>query len=402
MRLPFTLLGAASLLTVTAYGQSIDAQKVTFDYVRLPLIPVPAGSHSYQAEVVLRYEEAVKQQKADHLSAVAEAKIKAEKDKQEYKALSFKDKALNRLVLDERKPGAAVIPTADYTAQVYDAKTLAATYVNVSGFQRATGTDADLRVTVSTDGFTLGPITPAEVKSNTQVKLGGVSTGDGIKHLYEVSYKSPISVKVSTKDGAVLLDELIEATNTYTVGKTEAFGNPDGLAKFWATNQNAFLRQLDENSMKGNMKLVAEYLDSKLGQRVITRNTSIIVVSDKKINYDEYPQAYEKALMGYKGLTDPTRTADAQKQITEAVALWNKALTESNPKDKKARIDEKVTAATLYNDAEANLWLNNFDEAERLLARLKLLDISRYNTMANELSTVVQDQRTRFNANKKS
>jgi hypothetical protein len=209
-------------------------------------------------------------------------------------------------------------------------------------------------------------------------------------------------VKVSTKDGAVLLDELIEATNTYTVGKTEAFGNPDGLAKFWATNQNAFLRQLDENSMKANMKLVADYLDSKLGQRVITRNTSIIVVSDKKINYDEYPQAYEKALMGYKGLTDPARTADAQKQISEAVALWNKALTESNPKDKKARIDEKVTAATLYNDAEANLWLNNFDEAERLLARLKLLDISRYNTMANELSVVVQDQRTRFNANKKS
>lgn len=402
MRLPFTLLGAASLLTVTAYGQSIDAQKVTFDYVRLPMIPVPAGSHSYQAEVVLRYEEAVKQQKADHLSAVAEAKIKAEKDKQEYKALSFKDKALNRLVLDERKPGAAVIPTADYTAQVYDAKTLAATYVNVSGFQRAAGADADLRITVTTDGFTLGPIAPAEVKSSTQVKLAGVSTGDGIKHLYEVSYKSPISVKVSTKDGAVLLDELIEATNTYTVGKTEAFGNPDGLAKFWSANQTAFLRQLDENAMKTNMKLVTDYLDSKLGQRVITRNTSIIVVSDKKINYDEYPQAYEKALMGYKGLGDPSRAADAQKQITEAVALWNKALTESNPKDKKARIDEKVTAATLYNDAEANLWLNNFDEADRLLARLKLLDISRYNSMANELGTVVQDQRTRFNANKKS
>ncbi len=402
MRLPFTLLGAASLLSITAYGQSIDAQKVTFDYVRLPMIPVPAGSHSYQAEVVLRYEEAVKQQKADHLTAVAEAKIKAEKDKQEYKALSLKDKALNRLLLDEHKPGAAVIPTADYTAQVYDAKTLAATYVNVSGFQRAAGPNADLHITVITDGFTLGPIAPAEAKSNTQVKLGGVGTGDGVKHLYEVSYKSPISVKVSTKDGTVLLDELIEATNTYTVGKTEAFGNPDGLAKFWAANQTAFLRQLDENSMKSNMKLVADYLDSKLGQRVITRNTSIIVVSDKKINYDEYPQAYEKALMGYKALSDPARVADAQKQIVEAVALWNKALTESNPKDKKARIDEKVTAATLYNDAEANLWLNNFDEADRLLARLKLLDISRYNTMANELGAVVQDQRTRFTANKKS
>jgi hypothetical protein len=154
--------------------------------------------------------------------------------------------------------------------------------------------------------------------------------------------------------------------------------------------------------MKTNMKLVTEYLDSKFGQRVVTRNTSIWVISDKKINYDEYPQAYVKALMGYKMQADQTRAADGRKQISEAVALWEKALAESNPKDKKARIDEKVTAATLFNDAEANLWMNNFDEAELLLARLKLLDISRYNTLAKELGTVVQDQRTRYAANKKS
>ena len=116
--------------------------------------------------------------------------------------------------------------------------------------------------------------------------------------------------------------------------------------------------------MKTNMKLVADYLDSKLGQRAITRTTSIWVVSDKKVNYDEYPQAYEKALVGYKLLADPSRAADAQKEIGDAAALWAKALTESNPKDKKARIDEKVTAATLFNAAEANLWMNNFDETE--------------------------------------
>lgn len=170
---------------------------------------------------------------------------------------------------------------------------------------------------------------------------------------------------------------------------------------YGSAEQPTFLRQLDENIMKTNMKLVTEYLDSKFGQRVVTRNTSIWVISDKKIKYDEYPQAYVKALMGYKMQADPSRAVDGRKQISEAVALWEKALTESNPKDKKARIDEKVTAATLFNDAEANLWMNNFDEAELLLARLKLLDISRYNTLAKELGTVVQDQRTRYAANKK-
>ncbi|RTQ53309.1 hypothetical protein EJV47_00800 [Hymenobacter gummosus] len=400
MRATSTILGFALLLSAAAQAQSIDPQKVTFDYVRLPLVPVPAGTRTFQPEVVIRYADAVKQQKADHQQAVADAQAKAAKAKEEYKAQSLGTKALNRLVLDERKPGDAVIPAADYTAQIYDPKSLATTYVSLSGLQRAQA-DGDLRVTVSLDGFTQGPITPLAVQG-TQTKIGGASLGDGVKHAYEVSYKSPIAVKVTAKDGTVLLDETVEATNEYVKAKTEAFATEDGLNKFWKTNQTTFMRQLDENQMKANMKLVTEYLDSKFGQRPITRNTSIVVVTDKKINYDEFPQAYEKALMGYKLLADPTRAADAQKQIGEAVALWNKALAESNPKDKKARIDEKVTAATLFNAAEANLWMNNFDEAERLLAKLKLMDISRYNTLAKELSEVVQDQRTRYNANKKS
>jgi hypothetical protein len=340
---------------------------------------------------VLRYAEDVKQQKAAHESAVAEAKTKAEKDKQEYKAQSLKEKALNRFLLDQRKPGEAVIPPANYTAQLFDANTLASTYVAVSGLQRAQGTAADLRVTVSLDGFTLGPTTSIMMRDGRKVDAA-TATGAGLKQAYEVSYKSPVSIKVTTKEGTVLSDELLEASTTYTTIATEVYGSAE---------QPTFLRQLDENIMKTNMKLVTEYLDSKFGQRTVTRNTAIWVITDKKINYDEYPQAYVKALMGYKMQGDLTRATDGRKQISEAVALWDKALTESNPKDKKARIDEKVTAATLFNDAEANLWMNNFDEAEILLARLKLLDISRYNTLAKELSVVLQDQRTRYAANKK-
>lgn len=399
MRPTFTFLGIALLTSASAFGQSIDPQKVTFEYLRLPLVALPSATRTYQPEVVLRYEDLVKQQKANRETSVAEAKINAERAKQEYKALSLKDKMLNRALLDERKPGEAVIPPADYTAQVYDPKTLSATYVNLSGFQKAPS-DADLRITVSVDGFTQGPISLINPAA-TGLRLATANGSAPVKYAYEVSYKSPISVKVTAKDGTVLVDELIEATNTYSKSATEAFNSDEALAKFWANNQLPFMRLLDENSMKANMKLVSEYLDSKLGKRLMPRNTNITVVSDKKVNYDEYPQAYEKALMGYKMLSDPTRAADSQKQIGEANTLWKKALAEANPKDKKARIDEKVMAATLFNDAEANLWMNNFDEADVLLARLKLLDIGRYTAPSKELSDLIQDQRTRFNANKK-
>lgn len=388
------------LAAAPAFAQSIDPQKISFEYVRLPLVPLPTGTRTYQPEVVTRYEDAIRQQQAAHAAAVTDAQTKAAEAKKEYKAQSLGTKAFNKLVLDEGKPKDAVIPRADYTPQVFDTRSLATTYVTVSGLQRAQTADADLHVVVNLDGFTQGDIVQQAIQGS-QMKVGGVATGDGIKHAYQVSYKSPVSVKVTAKDGTVLLDEQVEATNTYQQAKTEAFATENGLAKYWDANQMAFMRKLDDDVMKANMKLVAELLDSRFGQRTITRNTSVVVVTDKKVNYDEFPQAYEKALLGYKLLAQPTRTADAVKQMEEAVALWNKALAESNPKDKKARIDAKVTAAALLNAAEANMWLNNFDEAERLLARLKLLDIYRYNEAAKELSVVLQDQRTRYLANHK-
>ncbi|RSK35303.1 hypothetical protein [Hymenobacter metallilatus] len=400
MRIPFTLSVAATLLALPGLAQSIESQKISFEYVRLPLVPLSGSVHTYHAEVVTRYQDAIAQQKAAHAAAVTTAETKAAEAKKEYKAQSFGAKAFNKIVLDEGKPKDAVLPAADYTPQVFDTQTLATTYVTVSGLQRTPGPDADLQVVVGLDGFTQGEIVQQAIQGS-QMKIGGVATGDGIKHAYQVSYKSPLSVKVTAKDGTVLLEEQLEASTAYRKASTEAFATEAGLAKYWQANQMVFMRKLDDDLMKENMKLVAELLDSRLGQRTLTRSTRVVVVTDKNINYDEFPQAYEKAVMGYKLLAQPNRSADAAKQMQEALALWNKALAESNPKDKKARIDAKVTAATLLNAAEANLWLNNFDEAERLLVKLKLLDISRYTEAAKELDVLLQDQRTRYLANHK-
>ena len=57
-------------------------------------------------------------------------------------------------------------------------------------------------------------------------------------------------------------------------------------------------------------------------------------------------------------------------------------------------------AATRYNAAEASLWLNNFDETDRLLARFRLMALSRHNTSVNQQDAMPQDQCKRFKANR--
>lgn len=87
-----------------------------------------------------------------------------------------------------------------------------------------------------------------------------------------------MAMKATAKDGTVLPDELLEANTNYMAAITQDYGS---------ANKVTFLRQLGVNVTKTNMKLVKEYLNSKFGQRPVTRNTTVTVVSDKKINCNE-------------------------------------------------------------------------------------------------------------------
>jgi tetratricopeptide (TPR) repeat protein len=85
--------------------------------------------------------------------------------------------------------------------------------------------------------------------------------------------------------------------------------------------------------------------------------------------------------------------------LTEAINVWKKALTESNPGDNKARINDKVTALIFYNIAEAYMWMSNFDEAEQYINKAINAGEMKYKTEAKRLQGVLADQKLRWNAN---
>ncbi|MEJ7658294.1 MAG: hypothetical protein WKG07_01040 [Hymenobacter sp.] len=83
------------------------------------------------------------------------------------------------------------------------------------------------------------------------------------------------------------------------------------------------------------------------------------------MNDDEYPQAFEKAFMGYKMLADPARLADAQKQIG-VNELWKKAASPNRGEPLRTkrpaltRSDGRHAFSTMPRPTCG--W-NNFDEA---------------------------------------
>jgi hypothetical protein len=402
MNLPFTgfrktlltLSLTTALATPVALAQSIDFQKTSFDYIRLPLRPLPAGTKTYSAQTVLTYVETLKQDKADREAATTAEKERAAKALADYKKQSLGEKMANKMLLGEGKPTGPVMAADPYIPQVPDAPTITNTYVSLAGYDKV-ATGGDVQITILLDAFTTGSVEERTTSYSTTDMKTQMS-----QYHYEMNYKRPVRLKLTAKDGAVLFDEELPELSSFKVAATTKYKDKGELEKYWLKNQKAFMRQYDDESLKESMLAVSKLLSEKFGRARMTRKTEIAVVSDKKINYDEYGPAYEKAIMGYQLLADPTRTADATKEIQDALVLWNKAIAEGDPKDKKARINAKVMAVTLLNAAEANVWTNNFMDAERMLAKLKLLDFSRYDNEAKSIADLMHDQRERFNANK--
>jgi len=72
---------------------------------------------------------------------------------------------------------------------------------------------------------------------------------------------------------------------------------------------------------------------------------------------------------------------------------------ESTPHEKKARVNEKVTLATLENLAEVYIWLNRFSDSEAAMDKLAAADLSHKDKKELERNReLMNSQKTRFEA----
>ena len=89
----------------------------------------------------------------------------------------------------------------------------------------------------------------------------------------------------------------------------------------------------------------------------------------KTLDYSDLDQAYELSAGAYKTISKKGPNAESNQQLKEALPLWEKALTETNLEDKKARINTKVAQAIHKNMSIANMFLYNNAEALKHAAK---------------------------------
>ncbi len=384
-------------------AQKIKDEDIKFKYKQLPLNPLDKKYTSYKGEVVLEYVEADKAKKAEYDSKnqeanqkyAAEKKESAEKyakEKEDYKNKSFGTKLAEKTLLGQNTK-----PTQEYVSKesvakpfirnVADANLLATTYIILDGYKKSS--ENAVIVQFIAHGFEYEPVKLTEMKNYSTNK---------VSYRASFNYRHPITIKILSPDrNTVLWEAAVEETNSYSTWTSGDIEYKEKAERVIQDNAS-LLPSLETPCIEKSMKKANELLNKKCGFSVTERKTVLNNVEGKKFDYADYASAYVSAAEAYMQIIDFPE--EAKTKLLKSIELWNLAMQQSTPSDKKSRVNNDVTFATIWNLAEAYTWTNDYAKAKAILVKTATLDLSnKEERKIDALKTFIDEQQTRYELN---
>ena len=403
------------LLSFYAVAQNIDYSNVKVDYIRLPLKPVSKDIVNYQPLIIADYLQKIEQQKAENQAASAKAETDYQQALKQYWAKRnqdslFYENSLNvwfRLTPQQQAvtprpqmPSSTVpikaIPNELILEKTFNLDLLASTHIKLEGFSKLP--EKALIIQMNLSGFEKD-----EAKSTTQkkqIKRADGKTIDSTVFVYQFNYRHIIKLKIIQPDGKFLTDEAYGPSLGFSTYTSKFFANQVDLDNYWRTAQASEIGSIQEKIVVDHLKSINEMLNNDYGYVPQSRGVIIGYVNEKKL-YDDFKDALNNAKNAYAIIAKKDTKAQGEEYLRKAIATWEAAMKESNPSNKKARIDEDVTECLLKNLAEAYVWLNDFTKAQEYLTQLDAFKLSaKEKNMKNSIRAFLADQTLRVAANK--
>lgn len=364
-----------------AFGQKVEFHKFQFKYQQLPLQPLGRDVDNYIPNVVLGYTEVAQQMEANYNNDVKIANENYQRELDAYNKQSTLGKIVSQEILKQEKP--IFIPLErPFIPKLHDTQALTKKYVVLEGYN--VGKVNPILVTA-----TINELEFKDLESSTKTRnktLDGQTVVEQYR-IYSISYKQPISLYIEkATTSSVIYNNFVPLTNQYY---TKTYTN---------TIPENYKEEIEELILKSNMNRVYNYLNDNYTTKEASLYSEITYAVGKKHNYNDYKEALEMALSGFNLLTSDKISATSK--LKQAISIWEKALKEFDPNNKKARINEKIGVATMMNVAEANLFIDNFDECEKYLTRASINNPSSAQLRRiNYFRKLLEDLRKRYNAN---
>lgn len=403
------------LFSVSAIAQNIDYSNVRVDYIRLPLKPVSKDVVSYQPLIIADYLQKIEQQKADHQAASAKAETDYQQALKQYWTKRNQDSLLYENSLNVwfrlTPQQQAVTPRPLMPASTVPIKVIS----NEPVLEKTFNLDLLASINIKLEGFTklpekaliiqlnLSGFEKDEAKSTTQkkqIKRVDGKTIDSTVFIYQFNYRHIIKLKIIQPDGKFIMDEAYGPSLGFTTYSSKFFANQIDLDNYWNTAQASEITTTQDKIVMDNLKSINEMINSNFGYVSQTRNVVVGYVNEKKL-YDDFKDALNNAKNGYAIIAKKETNGQGIDYLKKAVTIWETALKESNPSNKKARVDEDVTECLLMDLSEAYVWLNDFTKAQEYLIKLDAFKLSyKEKGIKNSTKAFWDDQNIRVAANK--
>ena len=321
----------------------------------------------------------------NHNRKVEEAKERYKLESEQFSKMS----TLERLALIDKKPVLQIPERPVYVAPqpprvesinvgdviIYNPETLAKSYIKLNGF--GDGTDG-IQIKIDFKGFEY--VEP--VASLVSVENYNPQTKEKFytkQTQFVTKYRHPTMLQVIV-DGKNLSSGIFQGTSEYQTKNTSS--KPTRI-------------YIERQEIETIMSNINNYLNDQYGYVTVNRYAVLYSVKNRKGEYDDLEKARDFAVSGYKNYT--LHQEDAVKDIANAIAIWEKTITEVNYDDSKARIDEKVGTAILKNLIFATIMTNEFEKANKYLTDFKLLRLSYDDKQfADTYEKIAADLKSRF------
>lgn len=414
-------LGFGLLLSIVAFGQDIDNNDISFSYIKLPETPLKISARNYQSAVVQKFIDLISQkteqynqqlkqandeyQKATEAQALLQ-KLEDEKYANAMNAWNKKSKAeqmQNPNLFPQRTvipaPSMRQVPKPDLP-KTYDEKQLAEKYVKLDGFTNSNFNP--VIITVTLHGFdTDNPVIQERVVQRAVPASGTVAAKPEIKkYSYSIKYRHPMSYKLEIIENNTVIDKTLPELDIKKEYRTNEYDSLSILERNWLSTKANVLDQLQDQAINDNLSYIRASLNDKYGYPRVQYKTLLSVVDEKK-DYQDYKEAYVAAENAYKTISTSDNKSAAYPELDKAIGLWENALKESDPNNRKARVDGDVTEITHLNLIEAYIWKDDYAMAKAHIDKLKTLDPSRKGRRRMEgYEQLYVNNKARFEANK--
>jgi hypothetical protein len=213
------------------------------------------------------------------------------------------------------------------------------------------GLDFDaLRAEVSMGAVVVGEPTARTTRSVCVPKGSKNVLKDAIEidtYYYDVPYRAaPGVVVVRDGDGAV-----VHAATIGRLVSSERFGHDD--CRYWlpgrlesdfGTRRGAFRERIRAGAGRYAVERATAAIDDALFAVALERKVPLYTFKDRKRDYTDLNEAARLARAAYGATLGDGAPADRDPGMDRAIAIWETALAESDPSDKRARINRKVTS----------------------------------------------------------